>query len=107
MLLKQWISVAVLAVTPLALGQDKPQSSPFDSRAPAGALRYESSFTGYRTAHDEGSTPDQLWRQANHEMGKLGGHAGHVSRVFSEDAEQAELNGPSTQSSPGNHGKHH
>jgi hypothetical protein len=42
---------------------------------------YESAFREYRPATEEKTTPVQVWRNANDEMGRLKGHAGHLKDV--------------------------
>lgn len=106
MLPKQLIFLAAIAAMPLASGQDKSPSFRLDAHDPASSLQYESALSGYRTFHDEGATPDQVWRQANDDMGMLGGHAGHLSQESSKQSGQEE-NATSTQTERGDHGKHH
>jgi hypothetical protein len=46
--------------------------------APSQPLPYISAFDGYRPFKDE---PVGSWRDANTEMGKLGGHVGHLGKT--------------------------
>lgn len=104
MLIKQWITIGVLAsasVSLAAIAQQVPaQPNPLDANAPASASTYESAFKNYQAAADEQVSPDKAWRAANDEVGKLGGHMGHLKR------EAAEAGAPSP-SAPMDHGKHH
>ncbi len=77
--------MAALATLPSAhsalAAQPTPrQSNPADPGAPTGKFRYESAFGNYRAATGE-SQPAKAWRSANDEMGKLGGHAGHMKEA--------------------------
>jgi hypothetical protein len=78
---------AVLPCTHFALAAPPAakQWNPADPGAPAGAFRYESAFDNYRAATAE-SQPVKAWRSANDEMGKLGGHAGHMKEAAGQAA---------------------
>jgi hypothetical protein len=54
------------------------QAAPPDPSNPAASAPkpvYESAFTGYRPWTEVKASP---WREANEDMRRLGGHAGHV-----------------------------
>ena len=58
-----------------AAAQAPARPDPADPKAPVSAQPYESAFKGYRPYVD----PEVArWREANEEMGRLGGHVGHV-----------------------------
>jgi len=58
--------------------QQNARPDPADPRASAPARAYDSAFKDYRTYSD----PDLArWREANEEVGRLGGHVGHAGRV--------------------------
>lgn len=101
MLIKQWITIGVLAsasVSFAALAQQVPaKPAPWDVNAPVSALTYDSAFKNYQAVADEQVSPDKAWRAANEEVGKLGGHMGHIKS-------QPAAPSPSV---PMNHGKHH
>ena len=64
-----WITVAVVAVLPLAAtAQQSRQPGPADANATVPAIGYVSAFENYRTTPTEKATPDQLWRAANEEI---------------------------------------
>ena len=60
-----------------AAAQATARPDPADPKAAVPARPYESAFKDYRPYVD----PDVArWRQSNEEMGRLGGHVGHVPR---------------------------
>lgn len=60
-----------------AAAQTAAPPDPADPKAAAQARAYESAFRDYRPYVD----PEIVrWRQSNEEMGRLGGHMGHVPR---------------------------
>ncbi|WP_334188599.1 hypothetical protein [Noviherbaspirillum sp.] len=86
---KQWPSLlatiaafAALPYMPSALAGQPPdvRANPVHPDAVVPMLRYESVFDNYRTSAGE-SDPARAWRPANDEMGKLGGHAGHMKEA--------------------------
>jgi hypothetical protein len=80
---KQCLAIVALASVPFAAVAQPKQSQyqPTDANAPVSAMGYESAFKNYRASDDEGESPDKVWRPANEEMGKLGGHAGQMKDV--------------------------
>lgn len=98
-----WFTVVTLLSLPVAaLAQNNsPASAQADPGAPAKQARYESAFANYRPVGNEEKTPDQIWRSANDEVGRLGGHAGHIRG--SSGNERSEP----AQATPDAHGKHH
>lgn len=103
MFIKQWIAIGVLASALLpfaATAQQKTQQpSPLDANAPVSASTYVSAFKNYQAASDEEVSPDKAWRAANDEVGKLGGHAGHIKNDSTEQS-------ASSPSAPVDHSKH-
>ena len=81
MLFKQCLALGILASLSLAAtAQQAPhQPGPLDVNAPVPAPAYASAFNSYQGATDSGETPDKIWRSANDEVGRLGGHAGHMN----------------------------
>lgn len=77
---ERWMAIAILVTLPAAVtAQEKPRAAdPTDPAAAAAPYRYESVFSRYQPIPDSEEAPENLWRAANEEMGKLGGHAGHV-----------------------------
>lgn len=75
-----WTAVAVLATLPLTVAaqEQNPPSGPDAPNAKVPALVYQSAFRHYRPAADEEGPPDKIWRTANEEMQRLGGHTGHL-----------------------------
>jgi hypothetical protein len=102
---QQWLALAAMAILPFAAAQQKQQAErdPAQPDAPAAAFRYESAFSNYRTSADEDQSPDKVWRFANNEMEKLGGHAGHLK----DSARQTDAVATGRAATPADHGKHH
>jgi len=73
---------ALAAATASLAAHAQPKASPVDP-ADAGAavppISYQSAFKNYQPAKDAAETPDKIWRTTNDEMGRLGGHAGHMT----------------------------
>lgn len=85
----QWLNVAMLGAVvaaPLALAQPSEQTrpDPADPQARVAAPTYTSAFDGYVRWHDDAKAPDQHWPQANKDMTRLGGHAGHLREAASQ-----------------------
>ena len=67
------------ALLPLFLGVDgaaAPVADPTSATATVTPQPYESVFKNYRSASDETTSPDKLWRDANAAVAGQGGHAG-------------------------------
>jgi hypothetical protein len=61
-----------------AAAQTAARPDPADPKAAVPARPYESAFKGYRPYVDPEVT---RWRQSNEEVGRLGGHVGHVPKA--------------------------
>lgn len=107
MSLKQWLAIAGMGTLSIAaMAQEKQaQQDPSDANAPAAAIGYASAFEGYRSSADEADMPDKNWRALNDEVGRLGGHAGHMK----DSRAQPDLpdDQDDTASSGTDHAKHH
>lgn len=115
---KQWIALAAWVLVPFAAFAQQKQSqyAPTDANAPVDTVRYESAFKSYRVSGDESPSPGKVWRAANEEMGKLGGHAGQMKSEGATPA-AALVAAPATSSAPSDapakqggavdHSKHH
>lgn len=69
-------TLAVILASDVA-AQNSSRTDPADPKVAVPARAYESAFKGYRPYAD----PEVArWRQSNEEMGRLGGHMGHVPR---------------------------
>lgn len=74
----RWMAAPLLVMSSaLAFGQEKVDNSADASKTESTVI-YESAFGNYVSMTEEAETPDKAWRSANDEMGKLGGHAGHI-----------------------------
>jgi hypothetical protein len=75
-----WLAVAAAALLPQAiLAQPSSQPDPANPQtAVVASPAYSSAFVNYRSANEDGDTPDKSWRAANEEMQRPGGHAGHL-----------------------------
>lgn len=80
MSLGRWMAIAMLvAASVAATAQENSRAAdPADPTAAAAPYRYESAFSRYQPMLETEESPAQAWRAANDEMGKLGGHAGHL-----------------------------
>lgn len=78
-----WLSVAALALLPLAATaqqaqQAQQQLDPANANATVSASAYASAFTNYQAAAAEQAPPDKVWREANKEVQITDGHAGDM-----------------------------
>ncbi|WP_194724757.1 hypothetical protein [Noviherbaspirillum malthae] len=107
---RQWLAVAAWGLLPIAAlaQQEQAKYNPADASAPVNAVPYESAFKGFRSNGDEQASPDKIWRSVNDEMGKLGGHAGHMNSGQGQPAaSSAVATVPEKQGSGADHGMHH
>jgi hypothetical protein len=78
-----WITVAVVALMPLAAtaqqSQPSQQSNPAEADVPVPAAGYVSAFEGYGSTPEEQVSPDRIWRAANEAVKSGDAHAGHGS----------------------------
>lgn len=110
----QWLAFAAWVFVPFAAFAQQKQSqyAPTDANAPVHAVNYASAFKSYRTASNEAQSPDKVWRFANDETGKLGGHAGQMKSAGGMPAAApATSSGTSdaaeNQRGAGDHGQHY
>lgn len=80
-----------------ATAQQAARPSPADARVAVPAPRYESPFTGYRSYAE---AEVARWREVNEEMGRLGGHVGHMPQAAPQ---QKSAPKPPAQSGHGGH----
>jgi hypothetical protein len=119
---RQWTALWAMAALPAAVmaQQHQPHQPTPDvtnPAAPTAPLHYESVFSAYRASFEEDTSPDTVWRSVNDEMGKLGGHAGHMkasadnkippSRGSAENAKVDNKAGAHPVGKLGDHSKHH
>ena len=81
MSLLRWMAIATLAISPMAvIAQDKTKqpdpANPAAASAPASAPAHQSAFSGYHAFSESKESPAAVWRAANDEMGRVGGHMG-------------------------------
>ncbi|RJF98164.1 hypothetical protein [Noviherbaspirillum saxi] len=107
---KQWLAIAAWVFVPIAATaqQKQTQYAPTDPNAPVTTIGYESAFKSYRASSDDAETPDKVWRSANDEMGKLGGHVGQMKGSPGTPATpRASGNKAPEQGGNADHSKHH
>jgi len=75
-------AAATLALAAPAGAQSRPRPDDPAVRTPPPASG--SAFEGYRPFRDEEMTP---WREVNDEVGRLGGHSGHMTGHVKADAQ--------------------
>jgi hypothetical protein len=97
-----WMAIAALLAAPIATTAQEKRADPTDPSAAAAPYRYESAFRRYQPVSETEESPAQAWRAANDEMGRLGGHAGHV-----KGAEAADGSADSAPSGQAHHGMDH
>jgi hypothetical protein len=75
--MKPYFALAILAAFAPHAPAQQPAAKPHpaDPAAPVPAMKYESSFTGYRSFREEPLAP---WRGVNDEVARAGGHIGIV-----------------------------
>lgn len=110
-----YLSTFILVATPLAVAA--PTQSPSDPTEAAAAVKpyeYKSAFQDYRSMAENGDAPGTIWRAANDEVGRIGGHAGIMRSAQDADANATSKDGaaewlPFTPHSghSGHHGSHH
>ncbi|CDG83561.1 hypothetical protein [Janthinobacterium agaricidamnosum] len=69
----------LLSVTVTASAQVATVAPGAKAAAPASA--FESTFNHYQPAAESDKSPDQVWRDANQEVGKAGGGMGHMAHM--------------------------
>lgn len=109
MSIQQWLVAAAWAFMPVAAAAQVKQNTPdpLDANAPAVEVRYESAFKTFRSPVEERQTPDKVWRSANEEMGKLGGHMGHMQSSGEKPQPAASAGSAPPAASGTDHSKHH
>ena len=95
-----WLSVAAAAVLPLAAFAETNRTlpDPADAGVSVNTRLYVSAFKDYRPAANDQETPDKTWRASNDTTKRLGGHAGHMKSVKSENLQD---NHPATSAGKG------
>ena len=97
-MLKTICYMLAVCVAGSAAAQATARPDPADPKAAVPARPYESAFKDYRPYAD----PEvSRWRQSNEEMGRLGGHVGHVPKAQGPTVQPAAK--PPAQ---GGHGSH-
>ncbi len=94
----QTIAFAALALFAGAVAaQQTARPDPADAKAAVPPLRYDSAFKDYRP-HAEPEIA--RWREVNEEMGRLGGHVGHLPQAAPQHKPAPK---PAAQSGHGGH----
>jgi len=97
-MLKKICFMLAACVAGTAAAQTATRPDPADPKTAVPARPYESAFKDYRPYAD----PDVSgWRQSNEEMGRLGGHIGHVPKAQATTVKPAA--NPPAQGSHGSH----
>ena len=116
MSLSYYLSLCALAAMPImALAQAPASAHAVDADAAVMPAEYKSVFDGYQVMEGDGDTPANLWRSANDEVGRIGGHAGYMRSVQDQAADASAAKGDASEWSPvaphsghgGHHGHHH
>ena len=76
MRLQTFLVMAIVASgSAAAFAETVARQEPTEAAAPVPAVRYESAFSGYAPFREQ---EPGAWREQNDEIGKVGGHAGHL-----------------------------
>jgi hypothetical protein len=104
MTLQQCLAMGLLASLPFTATaqQAANRPNPSDASAAVPDWAYASAFKGYRAAPGDQEPADKVWRTANDEVAKLGGHSGHI-----KSNGQVEASPKPAQAAPMDHGRHH
>ena len=101
-------TAAALTLPTAAIAQQAlPHAADPNAATPAPA--YVSAFSDYRAAADTSAAPDTVWRQANEQLIKQTGHAGHAGMDMRgmEHEAAAPKSSASPPASEAGHGSHH
>ena len=79
-------AAAAAALTLAASAGAQPRPRPDDPAVKTPPPAPPSAYAGYRPFRDEALTP---WREVNDEVGRLGGHSGHMTGHVKDDAQPA------------------
>ena len=85
MFLPRFVAIAVL-LPAAALAGVPADPTRADVTVPAPV--YQSVFANYQSMQEEEQSPDKVWKRANEEVGRIGGHAGYL-RDEKESGEKA------------------
>ena len=114
--LSTYLSTFFLVAMPLAVAAQAPSSvGPAEASAAVAPPEYKSAFQDYRAMADSGEEPEKIWRMANDEVGRIGGHAGYMraaqdaeaSTAASKDSQAEWLPFTPHSGHSGHHGSHH
>jgi hypothetical protein len=86
------LSALLMAALPLAAVAQVP-SSVADPNAAVAPVEYASVFERYQPTAEAGDAPTSVWRAANEEVARIGGHAGYL-RAAQETQAGASMEGP-------------
>lgn len=78
-----WYLLAALAAGTASAEAPK-RPNPIDAQAPVPAPAYRSAFEGYKPT---GPEPRTVWREANEEVGRVGGHIGILREQAARERE--------------------
>ena len=99
-----FVALATLSTTVVAAEHHQPPD-PTDPAAIVPVAPYESAFAGYKILRESSDSPAKAWRDANDEMGRIGGHAGQIKDAADQAMPAAPASMPmpdkSTQPTPG------
>ncbi|MDQ9170066.1 hypothetical protein Q8A64_06525 [Oxalobacteraceae bacterium R-40] len=111
-----YLSTFILAATPLAVAAQAPSSAgPAEATAAVLPYEYKSAFQDYLPMAGSSEAPEKVWREANDEVGRIGGHAGYMRAAKNnEEGAAASKDRPAEwlpftphSGHSGHHGSHH
>ncbi len=112
MLHSSWLAIAAIVLAPpaFAASDAAQENDPSSPAASTSSVHYTSVLESYRPVAEDDAAPDQVWRAANEEVGRIGGHAGYMKTQEPSSPAAHKQEAPSSQApkpATTNHGSHH
>lgn len=107
-----YVSTFVFIAMPMTVAaQAHSAVGPAEAAAAVMPYEYKSVFQDYRPMIDSGEAPETVWRAANEEVGRIGGHAGYMRSAQDVEGSAATLKDGAAEWLPftphSGHGAHH
>lgn len=110
MSIKYWMALSLAAAFPVVVvAQDRSQQSdPSNPTEYVSEPSYQSAFKTYQPLMESTESSDKVWRAANDEVARVGGHMGAIKQESAPQSSKPASNGGSglTPSGHGAHQKH-
>lgn len=107
-----YVSIFVFIAMPMTVAAQAHSSvGPAEAAAAVLPYGYNSAFQDYRPMVDSGDAPETVWRAANEQVGRIGGHAGIMRSAQDAEASAAASKDGAAEWLPftphSGHGAHH